>query len=488
MLDVQGARFRSMLDSSNGTAGLFDGTESRSMGGLRSNASSNIYPYGNVPLSVLQQQLPADIKVGNNGSSKRPSFYQWPLVGASQAANFFFGGHGRPRFKSLGGRSRGGFYEPQGQLTPPSLQQLQQQGASASTSGKEGSSTRRHYFRRNNALQQMSQEESQSRQEYFLLRQQQLVLQQQQFNQAKRFRVFQQQQQQQNQAVVTPSQWVLAPRPAVVPNQWRPDAAVEAELPRFMLDQPPPLPPPPVLRSSMTSMDVLPSSSVIVSPSVVQASTLSTSTVPVTLTTMTIMNSQQRLPDIEADSAGSDVLQTESVQNQYDSGGSNNDDPALLEAIEAVNLLSAKTPSSNRQMNDSSADPTNKDSTDAPWSDYTFVSDVGPSSLAEEIYPNPEQLGQVRDEYWSNTASSFVQRGRQLSGNTPPLSSTVNIQQYPMVVRPPATALFDHKPTYIPINPTDRQSRQLQAQYYADSASANVKPAEPINHSPPRLT
>ena len=135
----------------------------------RSNVT-NIFPYGNVPLSLLQQQIPADIKVAN----RRPSFYQWPFVGASHAANFLFGNHGnqvRARLKSLGGGRK---QEPNLQLTPPSLQN--------SVATKDAPTTppgpRRPYFRRNQG-QQLSIDE-QNRAQYFLMRQQQLHLQQQQ--------------------------------------------------------------------------------------------------------------------------------------------------------------------------------------------------------------------------------------------------------------------------------------------------------------------
>lgn len=472
---------------------MFDAIEGRSA--HRSNATSNIHPYGNVPLSVLQQ-IPADIKVGGgNGNNKRPSFYQWPLVGASQAANFFFGNSGRPRFKSLGSRR----YEPHGQLTPPSLQQLQQQGGINSGSVRDkdpaASSSRRSYFRRNSSAQlQMSPEERQSRQEYYLLRQQQLVLQQQQFNQASRFR-------QQSNSAATPSQWVLAPpQRHAVANQWRPDALVEAEVTRYNKDsagnnqQQPPL-----LRSSMISSEWPTGGNTPVlahtgsHPSASSSSSISAS--PVTLTTMTITNTlsaHQRLPDLEVDSEGAfDMSPTENIQTSYGL----NEDSTLLEAIEAANLLSVKTPSSNRHMNESilpgnhssvpvldlsSSVGSSKDALGGSpnvWPDYPLVSD-GSSVLAEEVYPNPEHLGQARDEYWSNKMAS---RGRQLVGLTPPAAppsapaapaAGLPIQQYPMVVRPSRLldgTAFDHKPTYIPINPADRQSRQLQAQYYADS-------------------
>ena len=36
-----------------------------------------------------------------------------------------------------------------------------------------------------------------------------------------------------------------------------------------------------------------------------------------------------------------------------------------------------------------------------------------------------------------------------------------------------------HQPLYIPINPADRQNRQLQPQYYADSSSSISKPVQP---------
>ena len=89
------ARFRSVDNTSGfvanqttidktGPAGLSSFPNAPSS---RSN-STNVYPYGNVPLAFLQQQIPADIKIAG---SRKPSFYQWPFVGASQAANFLFG-------------------------------------------------------------------------------------------------------------------------------------------------------------------------------------------------------------------------------------------------------------------------------------------------------------------------------------------------------------------------------------------------------------
>ena len=135
----------------------------------RSNVT-NIFPYGNVPLSLLQQQIPADIKVAN----RRPSFYQWPFVGASHAANFLFGNHGnqvRARLKSLGGGRK---QEPNPQLTPPSLQN----SAATKDSPTTPPGARRPYFRRNQG-QQLNIDE-QNRAQYFLMRQQQLHLQQQQ--------------------------------------------------------------------------------------------------------------------------------------------------------------------------------------------------------------------------------------------------------------------------------------------------------------------
>ena len=511
VLDAQAAnslRFRSMADGSNGTVpGLFDAIEGRSA--PRSNGSSNIYPYGNVPLSVLQQ-IPADIKVGGGGAagaSKRPSFYQWPLVGASQAANFFFGNHGRPRFKSLGSRR----YEPNGQLTPPSLQQLQQQQQGALTSRDKDSvptASRRQYFRRNSAAQQqqqMSPEERQSRQEYYLLRQQQLVLQQQQFNQASRFRLFQQQQQQNPATASTPSQWVMAPpqQRQVAANQWRPDAVVEAELPRIQLTSP--------IRSSIASPDALASNSFLAPSAIATGPHLTTSSPVSSLTTMTIINTP-RHPEMEAlDPTGApDLIPAESFQ----SGDSN----AVLAAIEAANLLSGKTPSSNRQMNEtvsnSSApvlDPAGNVSS-LIWHDYPLVPADGSIVLAEEIYPNPEQLGQVRDEYWSSKA--VASRGKQSAviGLAPPAPTAIVptppaaqpsglpiIQQYPMVVRQPALgrlldgspgATFDHKPTYIPINPADRQSRQLQAHYYAPDSKPAAADHQlgPANHQQRTIT
>ncbi len=585
----------------------------------RPNVTNNIYPYGNVPLSLLQQQIPADIKVGGGGgnsgnnaipaSSKRPSFYQWPLVGN------FFGSNGRARFKSLGGGGgTGRRYEPQGQLTPPSLQNLQQGNAAGN---KESSAiSRRPFTRPRNSPQQTMSVEDQTKVEYYLLRQQQLHLQQQQLHQANRllwgdssrsqqlssvvrgqqqglsFQQYQQllYQQQQQQQQWIPQRQVVPPPPP--PPQWRPDALVEAEVTRYainsksvvqgelsmpldhmqqtfaqtllnpsnqqfierirnhqqhqnihqirssMLLPGPELTTTPALMSSLVVANVVPSpSSTIISSS------------PVTLTTMTISNTlpvpMNHQPEIEqflasSDNTGvTDMQQSESIQTSYIK--STTEDSGLsLATIEAATLLSAKTPSSNRQMNEtvlpatqvssstnittmtslnstdgtldldesasfnqtissvniSSSVASNtakedvvlplRDNTNAAtilWSesDDPFTSDSGSSTIlmTDELYPNPEQLGQARDEYWSNKA--LTSKGRQInpSSSLPIVGSTYYQHQY-AAVRPSRLHLQEHQPLYIPLNPADRQSRQLQAQYYADKSSVHKPGSEPV--------
>ena len=584
-----GNRLRSL--ENNGTVagpnqldGLVESRSARS-----NNTVNNIYPYGNVPLSMLQQ-IPADIKVGsgNNNNNKRPSFYQWPLVGASQAANFLFGTNGRARFKSLGG---GGSrkYEPQGQLTPPSLQQLQQ----ASSKENPPERPRRPYFRRGSNQPQPMTPEEQNKAEYYLLRQQQLHLQQQQLLQANRMMwgsqpvrgqspafVFQQQQQQQQQSpALTPNQWVLTPpQPQASPPQWRPDAVVvETETSRYpsaLL----PLSNSPDIQSSLATdqvqvvrnqpsfgtpirSSILPHSDLL-APSSVSVVVNTQHSIPpaqplapsgVTLETMTVSNTLSNTPivrvptienqgvphttvgdlvQIEAD--GADLLQSASIQQSLST-----EDPilSLVPAAQTVNLLlNHKSPSSNRQtINDSqlpanvtgeltvdeivnstalfnqstinaSSISTTKDVfiRDNPiaatiWSDYAFVSDSS-NNGADELYPNPSQLGQARDEYWSNKATaSNNNRGRQMSfpvtPESPPLvgvgvaAAPYYTQYAASAVRPPRLLVnqAQHQPLYIPISPfqvADRQNRKLQPQYYADSSSNNnnkpVTPAEPV--------
>lgn len=595
-------RFRSLVDN-DPTGGSFNQTAEPKSMSSRSNLTNNIYPYGNVPLSLLRQQIPADIKVGggnnngNNGSpstSKRPSFYQWPLVGN------FFGSHGRARFKSLGGGGgTGRKYEPQGQLTPPSLQQLQQ---SSGTGKESNANSRRPFTRRNNQQQTMSVED-QTKVEYYLLRQQQLHLQQQQFHQANRLlwgdsnrsqqlsvrqqqqaMSFQQYQQllqpQQGSTLPSPNQWIpqrqVAPPPPP-PPLWRPDALVEAEITRYSVTNKPivELSMPvdhmqqtfaqtllspsnqqfidrvrnnqqlqqlqqqqqqnvPHLRSSMnpsTSIELTTtptlSSSLIVANVPSSTSTISSS--PVTLTTMTISNtlsSAVRQPEIEQVSTPNenltDMQQSESIQTSYTKSPQANDDAGLSLAT-AATLLTAKTPSSNRQMNEttilttenpstvntttstfvvemtelsSTINQTNnniststskedllKDNTNTAmlWSDYPFTPESGSSTIlmSDELYPNPEQLGQARDEYWSNKALST--RGRQMSPSSlvHPIIGTYYPHPY-TAVRPSRFQLQEHQPLYIPLNPADRQSRQLRAQYYADTSSIVKTVAESV--------
>ena len=126
------------------------------------NSSTNIQPYGSVPLTFLQQKLPADIKIAgsssssSSSSSRKTSFYH--------TASHFLGNHGnqvRARFRSFGSSRKHDATSPQIQLTPPSRP-----------------SGRRSYFRRNRNRSHRRKADDSSRREYFLLRQQQLHLQQ----------------------------------------------------------------------------------------------------------------------------------------------------------------------------------------------------------------------------------------------------------------------------------------------------------------------
>lgn len=573
----------------------------------RSNATNNIYPYGNVPLALLQQQIPADIKVGGGGgnsasngptSSKRPSFYQWPLVGN------LFGSHGRARFKSLGGNGGSGRkYEPQGQLTPPSLQQLQQ-GVAVQSNKESPSNSRRPFTRRNNPQQTMSVED-QTKVEYYLLRQQQLHLQQQQIRQANRLlwgnsnrsqqlSIRGQQQALANQQYYqqwVPQRQVVPPPPP--PPQWRPDALVEAEITRYStkpvvqgeLSMPLDhmqqtfaqtlLNPSnqqfierfrnqqqqnvPQLRSSMvvpgtelTTTPTLTSTGSLMVANSVPSSSTTISSSQVTLTTMTISNtmhshSQQtsRQPEIEQASTPSDNLVVTDVEQsdnlQINNVKKANEDPGLsLATIEAATLLSVKAPPSinHRQINEttiqavsnnlsSSAEATStasqnttattldlndelipthqtispsnvtssittiedvlippvKDTSNAAvlWSDYSLAPDGGssPILLSEELDPDPEQLGQARDEYWSSKAQTSRVKQQVIPS---PVVAIVGSTYYPhqyAAMRPSRLQLQEHQPLYIPLNPADRQSRQLQAQYYADTTSTSIHKLAP---------
>ena len=613
-------RFRSLDGDTVGGSLLNQTAESKSMSSslVRSNATNNIYPYGNVPLALLQQQIPADIKVGGGGgsgnsgpsSSKRPSFYQWPLVGN------FFGNHGRARFKSGSGRK----YEPQGQLTPPSLQQLQQ-GNGVQSSKESPSISRRPFTRRNNPQQTMSVED-QTKVEYYLLRQQQLHLQQQQLHQANRLlwgnsnrsqqlsirgqqlalannqQQYQQQQQQQQQQWVPQRQVVPPPPP---PPQWRPDALVDAEITRYSTNNKPivqgELSMPldhmqqtfaqtllnpsnqqfierfrnqqqniPQLRSSMilhnteltTTPTLTSTGSLIVTNVVVpSSSSITISSSPVTLTTMTISNTlaphnQQPSRQTEVEHVSSspidhpsvdiDMDHSESVQISHTKKFNNEDSLLSLATIEAATLLSAKAPSSisHRQMNETviitsfnnlsspafidttitttapisttldlgeellfstnqtmnvsspittKEDIVSKDNashTGILWSDYPSESGTSPVLMTDELYPDPEQLGQARDEYWSNKA----QTSRIKQQINPSLAvAVVGSTYYPhtyAAMRPSRLQLQEHQPLYIPLNPADRdrQSRQLQAQYYADTTSSGTNIQQKSSHEP----
>lgn len=600
-------RFRSLDGDTVGGSNQTAESKSTSSSLVRSNANNitnNIYPYGNVPLALLQQQIPADIKVGGGGgnsgpsSSKRPSFYQWPLVGN------FFGNHGRSRFKSGSGRK----YEPQGQLTPPSLQQLQQ--GNGVQSSKE-SISRRPFTRRNNPQQTMSVED-QTKVEYYLLRQQQLHLQQQQLHQANRLlwgnsnrsqqlSIRGQQlalaNQQQYQQQWVPQRQVVPPPPP--PPQWRPDALVDAEITRYSTNNKPiaqgELSMPmdhmqqtfaqtllnpanqqfierfrnqqqqniPQLRSSMilpsTEMTTTPTltstGSLIVANVIVPSSSITISSSPVTLTTMTISNtlashSQQsiRQPEVEHvlppidNPADIDMEQSESIQVTHTKKSNNEDSVLSLATIEAATLLSAKAPTSisHRQMNETVVIASNNISTPAAsadttittspasttldfgeelsstnqtvnpsnvsssittkedvvikdnsnsgilWSDYPSEVGTSPVLMSDELYPDPEQLGQARDEYWSNKA--LTSRVKHISPSSV-VAAVVGSTFYPhayAAMRPSRLQLQEHQPLYIPLNPADRdrQSRQLQAQYYADTTGSSTNNIKKSAHEP----
>ena len=242
----------------------------------------------------------------------------------------------------------------------------------------------------------------------------------------------------------------------------------------------------------------------------------------------TIENQAVHYPYIVGDSVhietdGVDMLQSASFQQSFST-----EDPilSLVPAAQTVNLLLAsKSPSSNRQTTNDSQLPVNAtgESTgdeivnstatafnqstinssivsttkdvfirDNPiaatiWSDYAFVSDSS-NNGADELYPDPSQLGQARDEYWSNKASASNNRGRQMSFPSAPAAETplpVGVAAVPYytqyaasAVRPPRLIVnqAQHQPLYIPISPfqvADRQNRKLQSQYYADSSSSN---------------
>ena len=157
---LDGPLFRSLEHNTTGFNNTIDKTSELVELNLQTdvrNNSTNVYPYGNVPLTFLQQKLPADIKVGGSSNSRKPerSFYQ--------AASDFLGNQGnqvRARFRSFGSNRRQDTDTPQIQLTPPALQQA----------------SRRTSFHRNR--NQPQRRNDPSRTEYFLLRQQQLHLQQ----------------------------------------------------------------------------------------------------------------------------------------------------------------------------------------------------------------------------------------------------------------------------------------------------------------------
>lgn len=85
----------------------------------------------------------------------------------------------------------------------------------------------------------------------------------------------------------------------------------------------------------------------------------------------------------------------------------------------------------------------------------------------DDAYPNPEELGQARDEYWASRAVAARSRSA-------PYLSVVSVPYGQPAYR--ASRLPEqHQPLYIPLNPADRQSRQLPAQLYASSRPAAKK-------------
>lgn len=417
-------------------------------GRLPNNLTNNIYPYGNVPFNLLQQQIPADIKVGGgNGAAigtanKRPSFHQWPLVGN------LFSNHGRSRFKS-GGSGRK--YEPQGQLTPPG----------EVLSNKDSQRPQRPFSRirsKNNQPAGIMTAEDQHKVEYYLLRQQQLHWQQQQLHQA-------------NRLVPAVRSWIpqrqVAPPP---PPQWRPDASADPEVTRYpinnnkpVVNQPliirnqPQITPP--LRSSInTELTVGGSTAnMATTTNVMSPSTMTTVSSPVTLTTMTISNTlvnvQDRQPEIESHI---------SVTGQTDPSATTTESISDAAILATTLLTAAMTPSANRQMNESlvaAANETTVDPEDLPsnvkavlLSDDTIDSSSTTTLLTiEENQPEPLVIGVKRP-------------------NDPPFSYA-NVRTATSNSRSNS-----HQWRYIPINAVDRQSRQLTAQYYADSIFKTTAP------------
>ena len=413
-----------------------------STGRLPNNLTNNIYPYGNVPFNLLQQQIPADIKVGGgNGAgtgttNKRPSFHQWPLVGN------LFSNHGRSRFKS-GGSGRK--YEPQGQLTPP-----------GEVLSKDSQRPQRPFSRIRSKTNQptgIMTAEDQHKVEYYLLRQQQLHWQQQQLHQA-------------NRLVPAVRSWIpqrqVAPPP---PPQWRPDASADPEVTRYPINNKPVVNQPPVirnqppitppLRSSInTELTVGGSTANMATTNVMSSSTTTTVNSPVTLTTMTISNTlvnvQDRQPEIES----------HSVTGQTDSSATTTESISDAAILATTLLTAAMTPSANRQMNESMAtNETTVDQEDLPsnvkavvLSDDTIDSSSTTTLLTiEENQPEPLVIGVKRP-------------------NDPPFSYA-NVRTATSNSRSNS-----HQWRYIPINAVDRQSRQLTAQYYADSIFKTTAP------------
>jgi hypothetical protein len=120
------------------------------------------------------------------------------------------------------------------------------------------------------------------------------------------------------------------------------------------------------------------------------------------------------------------------------------------------------------------------------WSDYPSEVGTSPVLMSDELYPDPEQLGQARDEYWSNKA--LTSRVKHISPSSV-VAAVVGSTFYPhayAAMRPSRLQLQEHQPLYIPLNPADRdrQSRQLQAQYYADTTGSSTNNIKKSAHEP----
>jgi len=114
--------------------------------------------------------------------------------------------------------------------------------------------------------------------------------------------------------------------------------------------------------------------------------------------------------------------------------------------------------------------------------DTNGESDVQLSGLlSDEVYPNPEQLGQARDQYWA------ISRAKKPNGLAAVVGPTYSVPQQIFLTPPPPPPLQqslhpplhqlpqqqkqhqrreENRPRYIPLNPVARQNRKLRMQYY----------------------